>query len=865
MDDLKNKEYITSIGDRSFYGTRMTSADMSDMNKLTVIPMEAFKNCEELTELVIPENVKEIRTAAFKNCDNLEDVRIESKELTTVPESNLFHGDDNLKTVTISDKTKKLNGNVLASIPDYADTFFEGENVIQITKPTKRGGDKPLKQLDGTYYVDSQGVLYKMNAEGKTSLAYCPPGLTSYTVPETFTTPDGEEYTVNSVTAYAFNKADDLTALTFAKPENVYLRGSAFTGWTTSADNKGKTINGLPYVDPDDWGRVSDVCDFPIKDAEEKLVEAIEQVDRNPHGEETLRTVVAMNDKNPSADHTYDYKTGQKATYTIAISNEDNTVMDKVVRVYFQYSDAGYNMGSFPEGEYTLVNSSGTRYPLKVVKADDPDTYYYEITGVKPGETLAFQNDIFYSSPDTGGGSVKIWTKTLTQEENKAREGDVINPDKYMQVDWETTPVVFRYMKSNAQVYNPDALALQSPVILTDPSGEAYVSALAWRLTETNTGSSSTTEGLDYIKWVNYEDEIEIPEQLYWRPEILEALRSGDWTIEDVNTYYDYNSNSQASSKAITVTVGDKKYYVAHFVVRNGYGTSNIDNLKVKLVDDRKLKLTWKVSNTSLQGASATNEYTVHSFFVKVGDGVLLADLEAINQLMDETGETDLRKLLKVHNETKEVRHYSFSANQENEAKIDTPIDANASVITRKTYQSSNNSYTNVYGGKNEFFDITLNNTGILNISQWGKPAKNPDGTTVVDEDGKEVYDKRMVKDTLSNYFFIEPANIEAMLKATATAGTGANAQTAHIGNWLTITINKASLYTPDQYQPVDGTDQTNKYTTGNNSNITHANDNGMRVNQLAAMTFKMGSDGRIIATLTGDTIEGNNRTYTIG
>ncbi|MBR3147094.1 MAG: leucine-rich repeat domain-containing protein [Eubacterium sp.] len=380
----ENVDAITTIGKDAFNSSRITAADMSGWTKLTSIGETAFRNCESMTALVIPENVTSIGTAAFKNCDNLATVRIEAKSLTSVSETNLFHGDDNLESVTISDKTKKINGNVLASIPAAADTFFEGENVIEITKATKKGGSKPLKDLNGTYYVDPQGVLYKLSEDGKASLAYVPPGITSYTVPEKFTTPGegGTEYTVTAMEANALYHADKLTAIDFTAPQNVYLKSSAFSGWSTSTDNKGKTVQGKGAIDMDQWAKVSKLCDYPIDELEGELVKVLNDTYINSDGKEVLSVKVAVQDKNPSEDKTYDYLTGQKATYAIAITNDDNIALNDVIRIYFAYSDDGYKMGSFPEGEYKIKNpSNGNIYPMKVVQTDNPNIYYYEITG----------------------------------------------------------------------------------------------------------------------------------------------------------------------------------------------------------------------------------------------------------------------------------------------------------------------------------------------------------------------------------------------------------------------------------------------------------------------------------------------------
>ena len=81
-------------------------------------------------------------------------------------------------------------------------TNSEGENVLQITPTSSTSGIDPLRELSGTYYVDPQGVLYKLESDGKASLAYVPPDITEYTVPETITA-DGTPYTVSRVNPHA--------------------------------------------------------------------------------------------------------------------------------------------------------------------------------------------------------------------------------------------------------------------------------------------------------------------------------------------------------------------------------------------------------------------------------------------------------------------------------------------------------------------------------------------------------------------------------------------------------------------------------------------------------------------------------------
>jgi len=82
------------------------------------------------------------------------------------------------------------------------------------------------------------------------------------------------------------------------------------------------------------------------------------------------------------------------------------------------------------------------------------------------------------------------------------------------------------------------------------------------------------------------------------------------------------------------------------------------------------------------------------------------------------------------------------------------------------------------------------------------------------------------------------------------------------VGDWLTITINKASLFDPELYAPSEGYDQSGKYST---TNIAATNDNSYRVYEKASFKITKNAEGVIEVTLSGDTIAANNKTYTIG
>ncbi|MGI6220965.1 MAG: leucine-rich repeat protein [Coriobacteriales bacterium] len=903
LDVFTNPQSVTSIGTSAFENSGLTKADLSDWtnSSLTTIPENAFANCKNLSEVVIPANITTLGKQAFANDPELKSVAVNSKTLTSV-DKTVFDGTVNDMTITIGKDVEQLTANFFVVAPESAKIKFEGESIIKIDPATYSGGLRPLKDLGGTYWVTEEGVLYKLDDDGTASLAYVPDDLESYTVPETLTTTTdagvpGATYTVDRMKAHAVHHAPSLTSLTFEAPQNVIIEPSAFSGRSTSSDAKGLTVNGKTEIDPDDFALVSIICDYPLKSdvTGSNLVPTITSTAENPDGSLAVKTMIVVSEKAPGEDDIYHYKTGEEAIYTIAIRNGDN-VMDDVVRVYISYDNSGQNMGSFPPGEYTIVNSTPpyNKYPVKVVETGAKGVYYYEITGIQPGETLAFNCHTLYPHPNTSGGTMHIWTTTLTAEEAAAQEGRLINPTDYMQLEWTTTPITYDLEKNRSYVWGyPNGTSSsgvnQNASIKVNNSGEATVANLAFTINEKNhEGSSAVSQGGDYIRWVQYEDIVDLPDELSWRPDVIEAIKKGagssggsdGWWIEDGSTYCDYSwsrTTGTVSTKVVKVRAGGKVYDLAHIYDKNS-SRSNILGITPEIVEvdgQQKLKLTWRMNNPVLNSyGSADNEYPIQQFYLRFGDNVILADVDAVNDLFDENpGATE--SPLKVHNDATEKRHYSYSPVQTAEDDASDPVDANAGMDVTKFWSSNSSGY--VKGGTYDPATIRISNTGIMGIDQWGSlvQATGEDGKPMTDEQGKPVYEKdskgrdktngRIVEDTLPTMHFIEPGNIEAMLNATTTAGSGAGAQTVPIGDWLTITISSATLCTPGQYQPVDGTDQNNKYTVGNNSNIQAGSDEGARVKEKASFTITKTDEGSITVTLAGDTIAENNKTYTIG
>ena len=870
---LKNPGGIDTVQAGSFSGSSIQHADMSQWTGLTKIEASVFANCAELQDVTIPANVTSLGSRAFANDQQLSSFTTRATELTSVA-NDVFDGSARLETLTVGKETKKLTADLFTAAPASAKVKFEGENVLQITPTSSTSGIDPLRELSGTYYVDPQGVLYKLESDGKASLAYVPPDITEYTVPETITA-DGTPYTVSRVNPHAVEQAKDLTALTIAVPANVQLAPEAFSGWTTSTDARDKTINGASALKSADWAECSVLCSFPLEgETTTQQVEAIQKEIKDSDGNVTLGTTVAVNDKLIGDDNAYHYRTGEKATYTIAISNRDNIIMDKVVRVYFAYEGTGENMGSFPPGNYNIRNNNGTVYPLKVVETDTPGIFYYELTGVQPGDTLAFQNDVFYPCPDTPGGSLRVWTETITPEDAEALAGKIINPTDYILMDWSTEPVIYSLEKSASAVSSDTGTNVQ-PVLKTNTAGEALVTNLAYTIHEKNqSGNSAVTEGLDLIRWVQYEDVLDLPDEVCFRPEVLAALRNGEYSLEKQNIHVtNAYTTGTVESRALVVNAGGKKYTVAYLYCKQETQDKLLGFTPAIVPEGgkEKLKLSWYVNNKTLTDGSATNEYSLHDFYLRYGDNVLLADIDSVNSLLTQTDENGTPKKLTIPNKVNESRHYSYSPTQTAEAEAVAPVAAHAGLERGKAWDNTPTSRTSKAGGTHDYSTVTLTNTGIVTLDKWGNPEYELDenGNRVKDDDGKDViksYDGNILADDLNYYFYITPADLETMLREKVTIGSGDKAQQVPLGDWLTVTIDSATLCTPGQYQPTEGTEQSNKYTGGSNSNLSASADNGARAKESARLVLSSNADGVITLTVSGDPGSPSfNGSYTIG
>ena len=80
-----------------FYTENLQKIKFEENSQLKKIGNNAFENCDNLSKIVLPENVESVGEKAFYHCDLLEDVRLNNK-LNSLS-SNVFCSCKNLKQI----------------------------------------------------------------------------------------------------------------------------------------------------------------------------------------------------------------------------------------------------------------------------------------------------------------------------------------------------------------------------------------------------------------------------------------------------------------------------------------------------------------------------------------------------------------------------------------------------------------------------------------------------------------------------------------------------------------------------------------------------------------------------------------------
>lgn len=158
-----NYRYVVDISNRAFLdNTEITSVDFSNIAFLRRIGSYAFSGCTNLSgEVIIPNTVTTVDTAAFQNCTSLESVIINAQN-GEVP-NQCFQGCTSLQSVTLNDTVTRIGYyafdgctalryiEIPTTVTDIARSAFQNdENII-------------LGVHEGSYaqeYAQNRGISY---------------------------------------------------------------------------------------------------------------------------------------------------------------------------------------------------------------------------------------------------------------------------------------------------------------------------------------------------------------------------------------------------------------------------------------------------------------------------------------------------------------------------------------------------------------------------------------------------------------------------------------------------------------------------------------------------------------------------------
>lgn len=208
------KYVVTSIGERAFSGTSITSVNIPSL--VTSIGYEAFFECCGLTSITIPASVTDIDQKAFACCESLTSMTVEDG-------NTVYDSRDDCNAIILTEEDQLIAGcsttiipNTVVNIGPYA--FYDMyENLTSIVIPA------PVRRIEQEAFANCQQLASvtlpnTLQFIGTNAFSQCV-SLKSLTLPSSLTT----------ISPYAFSSCQQLTAV--AIPDKITkIENGIFTG-----------------------------------------------------------------------------------------------------------------------------------------------------------------------------------------------------------------------------------------------------------------------------------------------------------------------------------------------------------------------------------------------------------------------------------------------------------------------------------------------------------------------------------------------------------------------------------------------------------------------------------------------------------
>ncbi|MCD8217179.1 MAG: leucine-rich repeat protein [Clostridiales bacterium] len=766
LTDITIPASVTTIGDHAFYSCSvLSSVTFEDGSQLTAIGDSAFTNCYLLSSITIPDtvtsigssafsacyalgsitipaSVESIGASAFQQCSGLRSVTFEDDSKLTAIESSTFKGCTSLGSITIPDTVESIGSEAFSgctalieiALPDGlteigTKAFYNCSALEKIVIP-----DGVTVVEDYTFYgcTSLASVTISANVTNIGNYAfYNNTSLTGVILPDALTSIGNYAFynadslteitipaAVESIGEYAFYSSG-LTSVTFEDTSDITIGSYAFARSTALAKiNDETTLSGAKTL----LG-VTDTSVFYQTALTDETVEytqtdqSIVITDTDEDG--NLVTLTLNQTKNASGDVDSDYLTGEYAFTTVHLESKSADLSDETARIYIQFSDS--------DGVIYASDSSGTTTAWSVGETKTfitgDVTFYvtlHQVEGVDGFYYLEFDN--------LDAGSTMEFTFATYYPSPSSDGGNALIYAEIEATDeshTDGTPSQDSYEAHKITwTTEPDTYTVtktgSNPSFNynTTDGGQIYLTGLTFSVKINR--SSSGTLGVDYVKSAAFTDTITLPEGLSWREGLTDAIAAGNWYV--------------TSSKVVYVTIDGTDYELCTL------SNTSITNLDLALDGSGNIVMTWTLSSSS-----NTSNISTTAMKITYGDDVVVySSKEEI------TGDT----VFTVNNQVDAEFAFWY---EEDTQKSTATATAKATLGLGSLELTKTSSSDTYYLGSAYTYTITAENGQALPYSKM-----------------------RYIGDTLSDWLYLEPDEMERLLNADHN---------------LTITLSNATLY----------------------------------------------------------------------